>query len=138
MGLGDAPENVFTGRDGQVIDLDNWRKTVFEKALAKSKLRKIKVHDLRQSYATIRISEGHDIVDVLKQFGHHAESFTLKIYNHWMPGKRKSEVDSLDDPGFFVHPTCTLSPLRKKKGQLRLANPLIFLVELDGIEPTAS
>jgi integrase len=60
-------------------------------------LRKIRVHDLRHTYATIRISEGHDIVDVSKQLDHYSVAFTLKVYYHWIPGKRKSEVDSLDD-----------------------------------------
>jgi hypothetical protein len=26
--------------------------------------------------------------------------FTMKIYYHWMPGKKKSEVDELDDMDF--------------------------------------
>ena len=39
-----------------------------------------------------------------KRLGHHAESFTLKVCKHRMPGKGKSEVDSLDDPDFFVRP----------------------------------
>jgi len=103
LGLGDAPEYVFTNNTGSLIDLDNWRRRVFNKALEKAELRKVRIHDLRHSYATIRISEGHDIIDVSNQLGHHAEAFTLKVYNHWKPGKRKSEVDSLDDSSFFVH-----------------------------------
>ena len=88
---------VFTNQAGNLIDLDHWRVRVFNEALKKAGLRKVRVHDLRHSYATIRISEGHDIVDVSHQLGHHAEAFTLKVYHHWKPGKRKSEVDALDD-----------------------------------------
>jgi integrase len=97
LGEIDMERFVFTNQAGNPIDLDGWRRRVFDKALTKAELRKIRVHDLRHSYATIRISEGHDIIDVSHQLGHHAESFTLKVYNHWKPGKRKSEVDALDD-----------------------------------------
>ena len=32
--------------------------------------------------------------------GHFSETFTMKIYYHWMPGKKKAEVDELDDLDF--------------------------------------
>jgi len=111
LGLGEAPEFVFTNSKGKPINLDNWRRRVFNKALEKAEIRKIRIHDLRHTYATIRISEGHDIVDVSNQLGHHAEGFTLKVYNHWKPGQRKSEIDSLDDPEWS--PTATS---QNKKG----------------------
>jgi integrase len=97
LGLGSLPEYVFTNKAGNLIDLDGWRIRVFNKAPEKAELRKIRVHDLRHTYATIRISEGHDIIDVSHQLGHHSEAFALKPHHHWKPGKRKSEVDALDD-----------------------------------------
>ena len=112
-------EYIFTNNAGRLIDLDNWRRRVFNKALLKAGIRKIRVHDLRHTYATIRISEGHDIIDVSNQLGHHTEAFTLKVYNHWIPGKRKSEVDSLDDQitphpnAPYLHPTAS-----KKENEL--------------------
>ena len=65
-----------------------------------AKLRKIRIHDLRHTYATIRISKNDNIADVSNQLGHFSETFTMKIYYHWMPGKKKSEVDELDDLDF--------------------------------------
>ena len=97
LGFGGPPEYVFSNQTGNPIDLDGWRRRIFNKTLEKAKLRRIRVHDLRHTYATIRISEGHDIIDVSHQLGHHSEAFTLKVYHHWKPGKRKSEVDALDD-----------------------------------------
>ena len=81
----------------------------------------------------IRISEGHDIVDVSKQLGHHSEAITMKVCNHRIPGKRKSEIDSLEDyeeigrevfsksDNLFAHlnPRLTQCGIRNKK---RLAN----------------
>ena len=51
-------------------------------------------------YATLRISKSDNIADVSNQLGHFSETYTMKIYYQWMPGKKKSEVDELDDQEF--------------------------------------
>jgi integrase len=99
LGLGDAPEYVFTNEKGGFMDVNNWRRRVFNKALEKAKLRRIRIHDTRHTYATLRLSKGDNITDVSKQLGHHSVKLTLDIYNHWLPGGKKSEVDALDDLG---------------------------------------
>lgn len=58
--------------------------------------RPIRFHDLRHTYATLRIAKGDNIVDVSKQLGHSKISMTLDIYAHWVPGEHKSQVDELD------------------------------------------
>ena len=58
--------------------------------------RPIRFHDLRHTYATLRIAKGDNIVDVSKQLGHSKVSMTLDKYAHWMPGEHKSQVDELD------------------------------------------
>jgi integrase len=70
---------------------------VFKKALEKAELRQIRIHDLRHTYATMRIGKGDNIADVSNQLGHNSVKLTLDTYYHWMPGKNKSEVDGLDD-----------------------------------------
>jgi integrase len=59
--------------------------------------RPIRFHDLRHTYATLRIAKGDNIVDVSKQLGHSKVSMTLDKYCHWMPGEHKSQVDELDN-----------------------------------------
>jgi integrase len=59
--------------------------------------RPIRIHDLRHTYATLRIAKGDNIMDVSKQLGHHRVAFTLDQYGHWMPGEHKSQVDELDN-----------------------------------------
>ena len=39
----------------------------------------------------------HNIADVSNQLGHHSVKLTMDVYYHWIPGKKKSEVDELDD-----------------------------------------
>lgn len=72
------------------------RQFVFLKILEKASLRHIRVQDLRHTYATLRISNGDNIVDVSKQLGHHSVKITLDTYVHWIPGTKESEVDGLD------------------------------------------
>jgi len=114
LGLGDAPEYVFTNEKDGLIDKDNWRRRVFIKALKKAGLREIRVHDLRHTYSTLRISKGDNLQDVSKQLGHHSVKLTLDVYSHWIPGKKKAEVDALDDQD-FMHPSAPyLHPTQKE------------------------
>ncbi|MEI9479841.1 MAG: tyrosine-type recombinase/integrase [Deltaproteobacteria bacterium] len=76
-------------------------KFVVKKALIQKRVhpRRIRIHDTRHTYTTLRLSKGDNITDVSKQLGHHSVKLTLDIYNHWLPGGKKSEVDALDDLG---------------------------------------
>ena len=56
----------------------------------------IRIHDLRHTYATLRIAKGDNILDVSRQLGHHSVAFTIDKYAHWMPGEHKSQIDELD------------------------------------------
>lgn len=69
----------------------------YQSFLRQAGLRRIRIHDLRHTYATLRISKGDNIADVSNQLGHHSVKFTMDEYYHWFPGKKKSEVDALDD-----------------------------------------
>ncbi len=95
-GWGEPPELLFYNEAGNRIDINGIRKLVFYKCLEKAGLRRIRIHDLRHTYATLRISKGDNILDVSKQLGHHSIKITLDTYAHWMPGGKKSEVDELD------------------------------------------
>ena len=72
--------------------------------LEKEGLRRIRLHDHRHAYATLRIAAGHNIADVSKQLGHHSIKITVDTYYHYMPGSNKSEVDQLDSE---TAPNCT-------------------------------
>ena len=66
------PEYIFKNSIDGFIDVNNWRRHVFAKALEKSKIRKIRIHDLRHSYASLGINKGDNIADVSNQLGHHS------------------------------------------------------------------
>jgi integrase len=90
------PEWLFYNENGCMVDVSNLRKRVFYKCLEKVGLRRIRLHDLRHTYATLRIQAGHNIADVSKQLGHHSIRITVDTYYHWIPGTGRSEVNELN------------------------------------------
>lgn len=89
-------EWLFYNEAGRILDVAHLRNRVFYKCLEKAKIRRIRIHDLRHTYATLRIQAGHNIADVSRQLGHHSIRITVDTYYHWMPGSNSSEVDELD------------------------------------------
>jgi integrase len=99
-----VPGWVFVARDGNPYH-ESYPRRIFYEAIKRADLRKIRVHDLRHTYATLRITKGDNVADVSKQLGHHSVKFTMDIYYHWIPGGNKNEVDGLDDmDGESNHP----------------------------------
>ncbi len=94
--MNEGSDWIFTNSKGGLIDVDNWRRRVFKSALVRAEVRRIRIHDLRHTYATLRLSKGDNILDVANQLGDDVTT-VLKVYAHWLPGKKKDEVDALDD-----------------------------------------
>ena len=86
---------VFIRENGKPLNEEIVRGALY-RCLEKAELPKMRVHDLRHTYATTRLLKGHDIGDVSYQLGHSSISITYDIYTHWIPGKFKSQVDDLD------------------------------------------
>jgi integrase len=106
----DVPMWVFAGPKGNVLCLHVFRNAL-NQCLEASGLRRIRIHDLRHTYATIRLLRGHNIGDVSYQLGHSDISTTYNIYTHWIPGKFKSEVDELD-----THPSAPYAHPKEQAG----------------------
>jgi integrase len=100
-GWGKIPMWLFFNQVGGPGPLDqgNLRARVHDKICEKADLRKIRVHDLRHSYATIRISADHNIADVSRQLGHASIKITVDTYYHWIPNQSSDEVEELDNLG---------------------------------------
>lgn len=97
-GWAEMPDWVFLKDNGNPYH-ESYSRRIFYNAIEKAGLRKIRIHDLRHTYATLRITKGDNVADVSKQLGHHSVKFTMDIYYHWIPGGNKNEVDGLDDVG---------------------------------------
>ena len=59
--------------------------------LAKPGLPKLRLHDLRHTFASILISEGLDVVTVSGQLGHASPAITLAVYAHLFDQERHAE-----------------------------------------------
>lgn len=90
-------EWVFANERGKMLHRKAFRNGL-NRCLGRAGLRRVRIHDLRHSYATIRLLRGHNVGDVCYQLGHSSIKITYDIYGHWIPGKFKSEVDELDHP----------------------------------------
>jgi integrase len=91
-----VPEWVFANKKGKIFGRVPFENAL-NRCLKKAGLRQIRIHDLRHTYATIRLMRGHNVGDVSYQLGHSSIKMTYDVYAHWIPGQHKSEVDELDN-----------------------------------------
>jgi integrase len=98
----------LTDEKGRRLNYAKLRRT-----LKKIAPRPIRFHDLRHSYATLRVAKGDNLLDVSKQLGHHKVAFTLDQYAHWKSGEHKAQVDELDD----LHLSAPYTHPEKKRGR---------------------
>jgi integrase len=82
----DMPEWVFINDEGKPADMHNVKSRAFRRALEQAGLRRIRLHDLRHSYASILISAGVSPAYVQPQLGHASIKMTVDTYKHLIPG----------------------------------------------------
>jgi len=68
----------------------------FKEAVEKAGVKKIRIHDLRHSCASLLISEGVSIVAVSNRLGHANTEQTLNTYSHLMPADTSKIIGVLD------------------------------------------
>ncbi len=93
---------VFCTDEGGIIDDANLRHRVFESSLTKAGLRKIRIHDLRHTYASLLINQGENLKYVQRQLGHASITTTVDRYGHLMPDAQKDASARLDATVFGV------------------------------------
>jgi integrase len=96
-GWREMPRWVFVNEAGNALDPDNFRNRVWPKLLSKAGLRKVRIHDLRHTYASLLIAQGEGLAYVKDQLGHHSIRVTVDTYGHLVPGGNRAAVDRLDD-----------------------------------------
>ena len=53
---------------------------------------RVRIHDLRHTYASLLLSKGEHVLYVSNQLGHSNPQFTMKIYAHWIPYEGQREA----------------------------------------------
>jgi integrase len=92
----DVPAWIFCNETGGRVDPDNLRNRVFYGLLATAGLRRVRIHDLRHTFASLLLQQGESPVYVKDQMGHSSIQVTVDIYGHLIPGGNKQAVDRLD------------------------------------------
>lgn len=115
-GWSEVPEWVFCNERGRFFSADNFRKRIWDKAIEKSKLRRRTPHDMRHTYATLRLSKGDSLAEVSKEMGHSSAEITYKTYYKWLPKESRTNIDELDN----TQPAATYTQPENKKG---VSNP---------------
>jgi len=76
---------VFAKVDGTATHPDIFSQ-IFERHVAKSALRRIRLHDLRHTHASILLKAGVPVKVVSERLGHSSPAFTMTVYQHVLPG----------------------------------------------------
>lgn len=76
---------VFRREDGSPVHPDSFTQS-FDAEVRRSGLPRIRLHDLRQSHATIALRVGVPVKVISERLGHENPAFTLKQYAHVIPG----------------------------------------------------
>lgn len=117
----EVPLWVFPSETGGLLHPHNIRDRVFYGLLTKAKLRRVRFHDLRHTFASLLLQNGESPVYVKEQMGHSSIQVTVDCYGHLIPGGNKQAVDRLDTPiaqSFFEAESAT--PAQPIRGAERL------------------
>jgi len=88
---------------------------------------KVRLHDLRHTYASIMLAAGVNIRAISQALGHANVSVTLGVYSHLLPGAGKSAAEKFDR---------LLEPWLEKNVAKMLPNNDDSDTRLEGFEPT--
>lgn len=90
-----APDEFIFGID-RPIPLTNLH-LAFRKGIEKANVKRIRIHDLRHSFATNAINNGCNIVAVSKYLGHATIQQTLETYTHLLEKTDDQMVNTMSD-----------------------------------------
>jgi len=83
---------VICAEDGSPIHPQSFSQA-FAKAGEGAGLRKIRLHDLRHTHATIAVRAGVPVKVISERLGHESPAFTLKQYAHVVPGMQAEAAE---------------------------------------------
>jgi len=129
-GTGKVVEAIFH-HEG-IPTAQNSVRYIFKRVLRSAKLRDMRIHDLRHTYASLLLSDGVSPVYVKEQLGHTSIQMTVDIYGHLIPGDNRDTVNRLD-----THPDAPYTHPAKKEGaqHYEIAPHSYYMVPKPGFEP---
>ena len=87
-------DSIFVRNDGALPD-PRYVSKIFRRIVREAGLKRIRLHDLRHTYATLQRKAGQPIEVISRVLGHASEIVTLTVYNHW-EGELRAPADAMD------------------------------------------
>ena len=81
-----------------------------ERGCKKTGVKRIRIHDIRHSHASLLINQGCDALILADRLGHEKVSTTLNTYSHLFPHKQQELVSNLEQLAATVGATPTPEP----------------------------
>jgi integrase len=91
----EIPEWVFCNQEGGRLDTNISATRALHRCLEEAKLRQIRLHDLRHTFASLLIQNGESLAYVREQMGHSSIKVTVDIYGHLVPRANRQAVNRL-------------------------------------------
>lgn len=88
----DDRDLVVCAEDGCPIHPQSFSQA-FGRAVEQAGLRRLRLHDLRHTHATIAVKAGVPVKVISERLGHESPAFTLKQYAHVMPGMQAEAAE---------------------------------------------
>ncbi|MFC1958497.1 tyrosine-type recombinase/integrase [Chloroflexota bacterium] len=85
---------AFMRADGTLPD-PRYVSKVFRHIVEQAGLPRIRLHDLRHTFATLLRKHGRSIEEISQALGHASEAVTATVYNHWK-GNSRAVADTMD------------------------------------------
>ncbi|GIU92353.1 MAG: site-specific integrase [Acidimicrobiia bacterium] len=86
---------VFPAPEGGPVDLNNWRRRVWNPAVREAGLDGLRFHDLRHSHVAALIAAGVHVKVISERLGHSSIVVTMNTYGHLLPGLDEEAADTL-------------------------------------------
>ncbi len=95
---------IFPKQDGRPHDRKTILKYGLYAAVRRAGVKKMDMHSLRHTYASILLSQGTPITEVSAYLGHANTQITLEVYSHWLPRTHTNSISRLADSIFSADP----------------------------------
>lgn len=94
--IGEEDEPIFVTKRGAYLRRAAFYRAVWEPALAKAELGKVRVHDLRHTHVSHLIAQGVPLPVISRRVGHASISVTFDTYGHLLPEAEAGAVSAAE------------------------------------------
>ena len=123
---------LFHTEEGTFLRNTNFTRRVFIPALKAAEVKKIRIHDLRHTAASIAISAGATPNMVKEMLGHSDVQLTMRVYAHIFEADREKVAANVNRAVNEVHEMCTdplETEIRRRSNELINPSDLRFFLQ---------